>query len=107
MNQKERQKALFCVLSDKAKNNALIVVKDIQLKEIKTKDMHTVMQSLPVGKTSLLTLHERNETIEKSSANLPTLKTLHLSYLNIADMLKYETLILSEAGVEELNAKVV
>lgn len=103
MNKKERQKAIYCMLSSKLKDNAIVVVKDIKLKDIKTKDMQAVMQALPVGKTSLLALSEKNETVEKSASNLKEVKTIGIQYLNIADMLKYETLVLSEAGVKHLN----
>lgn len=104
MNRKERQKALYCVLSQKAKAKAIVVVKKLELKEIKTKAMNTVMNALPVGKTSLIALHNRNENVEKSAANLKAVKAIQASYLNIADLLKYETLVVSEDGVKQLNA---
>lgn len=104
MNKKERQKALFCMLSSKVADNKFVVVKDFGLKEIKTGDIAKVMQKLPLGKTALLALHERNEVVEKSAANLKTVKTIQAGYLNMADLLKYETLIVLEDGVKDLNA---
>ncbi len=106
MNKKERQKALFCVLSQKATSNALVVVRKMELKEIKTKTMNTVMQSLPVGKSSLIALEDRNENVEKSASNLKNVKTISIQYLNIADLLKYESLVVSEQWVKALNALV-
>jgi len=103
MNKKERQRALFCLLSAKVQNNALIVVKTLDMKEVKTQAMDAVMKSLPLGKTALIALASRNVNVEKSSANLKTIKTIHASYLNIADLLKYETLILPEDAVKQLN----
>ncbi len=103
MNKKERQRALFCLLSAKVQSNSLIVVKGLEMKEIKTQAMDSVMKALPLGKTALLALASRNENIEKSSANLKTVKTIHASYLNIADLLKYETLILPEDALKQLN----
>lgn len=104
MNRKERQKALFCVLSAKAASNALVVVKKLEVKEISTKAMNVVMKALPLGKTALVALHEKNENVEKSISNLKTVKSIGLSYLNMKDLLKYETLVLSEEGVKNLNA---
>jgi len=104
MNRKERQRALFCVLSSKVRDEALVVVKKLEMKEISTKKMNTIMTSLPLGKTALVALHEKNVNVEKSISNLKTVKVIDSQYLNMADLLKYETLVLSEAGVEKLNA---
>lgn len=104
MNRKERQKALFCVLSAKLQNNALVVVRNLEMKEIKTQAMDVVMKSLPLGKTALLAVGARNENVEKSAANLKTVKTIQVSYLNMADLLKYETLILPEDALSHVNA---
>lgn len=106
MNRKERQRALFCVLSSKVQNNALVVVKKLEVKEISTKAMNTIMTALPLGKTALVALHEKNEKVEKSISNLKTVKAISASYLNMADLLKYETLVVSEDGLKQLNALV-
>lgn len=104
MNRKERQKALFCVLSAKVKAKSFVVVNKIEVKEMKTKAMDAIIKSLPLGKTALVALHERNENVEKSISNLKTVKAIQASYLNMADLLKYETLVVSEDGLKQLNA---
>jgi len=104
MNRKERQKALFCVLSAKVKNKELIVVDDIKLKEMKTKAMAEVFAALPYEKNALLATAGKNEMIEKSASNLPYVKTVQASYLNIADLLKFKTLVLLKSSVEQVNA---
>lgn len=103
MNKKERQKALFCMLSEKARQEKIIVVKKLDLKEIKTKAMQDVFMKLGVSGTALLALHERNENVEKSARNLAKVKTLSSAYLNVADLLKFESLVLLEDGVSALN----
>jgi len=105
MNKKERQAALFSVLSSKVKNNEIVVVDDIKLKAIKTKDMANVFAALPFEKSCLFALSERNEVLEKSSANLSQVKTIQTSYLNVADLLKFKTLVLLKTGVETLNTQ--
>lgn len=103
MNKKERRKALFCALSAKIKDNSLIIIDDIKLKEIKTKKMLEVVHNLKIEKNALLAMGERNEIIEKSAANLPMLKSILVSYLNIADVLKYKNLILLKSSLEKIN----
>ena len=104
MNKKERQKALFCTLSSKVASWKLVVVKAIEMSEVKTKLAHAIYASLPLGKTSLVALGQRNVNVEKSTENLKSIKLILSSYLNIADLLKYETLVLSEDVITQLNA---
>jgi len=92
MNKKERQKALMCMLSNKAKSKAIVVVKDLKLKEIKTQIMDAALKSLPVTGKVLVALHEKNENASKSTSNLKYAKSIDMNYLNIADLLKYEIL---------------
>lgn len=104
MNKKERRKAVFCVLSSKLKNKQLIVVDALDFKEIKTKNMVEVLSKLPVEKKVLLTLPAKNEIVEKSAANIPTAKTILVNYLNVKDLLKYETLILLKDSLDHIDS---
>jgi large subunit ribosomal protein L4 len=105
MNKKERRLAINILLSDKVKNEKIIIVDQIKLKEIKTKEMDKIFKSLPIGKNLLFALREKNEVIQKSANNLPYVKNLLTSYLNVKDLLKYETLVLLKDSVEELNTR--
>lgn len=104
MNRKERRKALFCVLSEKLRNKELIVVNDIKLKEVKTKSMIEVFNKIPYEKNVLLAIPSSNEVIEKSSSNLPYIKTTVVNYMNIKDLLKYKTLVLLEWSLVHINS---
>lgn len=104
MNKKERRKAIFCVLSSKLANNQLIVVDTLDFGEIKTKNMVEVLSKLPVEKKVLLTLPAKNEIVEKSAANIPTAKTILVNYLNVKDLLKYETLILLKDSLDHIDS---
>jgi len=104
MNKKERQKALFCVLSSKVASKSLVVVSKLDIKAPKTKDMAGIINALPVGKSVLVALAEKNENVEKSISNLKTAKYVQAAYLNMADLLKFETLVLTEDGVKQINS---
>lgn len=104
MNRKERQKAIFCLLSVRAKEKSIVVVDSLDFGEIKTKKMFETMQALPVKNKALVVLEEKNENIQKSTANLKNAKTLLVNYLNVADLLKFDTLVLSKKSVDVLNA---
>lgn len=104
MNKKERRKALFTVLSSKFINKNLIVVDKIEFAEIKTKNMIDVFNNISYNKNVLLAIPSKNEMIEKSSANLPFVKSVLVNYLNIKDLLKYETLVLLKESLDNVNA---
>ncbi len=104
MNKKERRLALFSVLSSKVKNNQLVIVDDIKLSEIKTKAMDNVFRSLPYEKNILFALDSKNEVLEKSANNLSYVKNIQTSYLNIKDLLKYNTLVLLKDSLDNLNS---
>ena len=103
MNKKERRKALFTALSSKLTNNQIVVVDKIELAEAKTKNMGAVIAKLPYEKNVLLALASKNESIERSAANLPNVKTILADYLNIKDLLKYNTVVLLKDSLENLN----
>jgi large subunit ribosomal protein L4 len=105
MNKKERRLALFSVLSSKAKNNQIIVVDDVKLKEVKTKLMDKVFKSLPFEKTALFAINKEREDLSKATRNLDYVKDIQVEYLNIKDLLKYNTLILLKDSLESINSR--
>jgi large subunit ribosomal protein L4 len=106
MNKKERRKALFCALSLKLKNKDLVVLDKIELKEIKTKSVVDIIAKIPFKEKALLAIPVKDKIVEKSSANLPQVKSILVNYLNIKDLLKYKTLILLKDSLDNLNSLV-
>jgi len=104
MNKKERRLAINIVLSEKLRNNQIVVVEDIKLSEIKTKVMDSIFKALPTEKTVLFALNWKNEVLEKSANNLKYVKNIQLWYLNVRDLLKYNTLVLLKDSAESLNS---
>lgn len=104
MNKKERRLALYSLLSMKNKDNNLLVVDALNFGEIKTKNMVNFLNNINFDKNVLLVLAERNEKIEKSSANLPVVKAIQADYLNFSDLLKYKTLVLLKDSLEKINS---
>lgn len=103
MNKKERRKALFVALSSKLTSGNLIILDKIDFKEAKTKNMVEVFNALPYQEKVLLAIPAKNEIIEKSTANLPYVKSILVDYLNIKDLLKYKTLVLLKDSLVNLD----
>ncbi len=103
MNKKERRLALFSVLTSKLSNNNLVVVDGISFEKPNTKEADKFYKALPYEKNILFGLANKNEAIERSSSNLPYVKTILVNYLNIKDLLKYNTLVLEKSALENLE----
>lgn len=106
MNRKERRLALFSVLTSKLQDNNLIVVDWVSFDVPSTKQANSFYKALPYEKNILYGMASSNKNIEKSSSNLPYVKTILSSYLNIKDLLKYNTLVLDKDSLESLNSLV-
>lgn len=103
MPKKMRRLALRSALSVKARAGQIKVLDDLQLPEIKTKRMVQVLENLGVEGSALILLPERNVNVELSARNLPDVKTLRASYLNVRDLLGYETIIMPLASIQVIE----
>ena len=106
MNKKERRAALKSVLTSKVQENKLIVLEDLKLDEIKTKAMQNVLNNLNVSK-AMVVLADNDQNVVLSARNIPNVITALPSTINVYDVLKYNTLILtkaSAAAIEEVYA---
>jgi large subunit ribosomal protein L4 len=104
MPRKMRRAALRSALTIKATNGNIVVLDDISMDAPKTKEMVAMMQRLNAAESALLLLPERNETVELSARNLPSMKALRASYVNIRDLLGYNKLVMPLAALDVLNA---
>jgi LSU ribosomal protein L4P len=104
MPKKMRRAALRSALSRKAGQQQIVVVDRLELPEPKTREMREVLTRLNVGENALILLPGRNETVEKSVRNLPRVKTLHASYLNIRDLLQYEKVVMPLGALQVIES---
>jgi large subunit ribosomal protein L4 len=93
MPQKMRQLAVRSALSAKVRDERLTVVAGLSEIEPKTKAMKAVIEALPAGRSVLIVMPGSVESIERAAGNLPNVRTIHASYLNVRDVLKYERLV--------------
>ena len=106
LNKKEKRLALKSVLTSKLQENKLIVVDELKFDEIKTKNFVNVMNNLDAEK-ALVVLNENDTNVVMSARNIPTVKTALTNTINVYDILKYNTLILTKdavATIEEVYA---
>ena len=103
INKKVRKLAMFSVLSDKVANDEFTVVDNIELKEIKTKEMVKVLEALGKEKKTLVVLPEKNDNIYKSARNIPGVKVSLVNTLNVYDILNCNKVVILKEAVEKLE----
>ncbi len=103
---KKRKLALKMALSSKLKDNKLIVLDQLELEKIKTKDFIGVINALNI-KNALIVTEKKNENLELSSRNVPDIKVMRSEGLNVYDILKYKNLVLLESSVKEIEGRLL
>ena len=102
VNKKVKRLAMKSALSGKVLENDLILFNEINLKAAKTKEMVKALEAVKVNK-ALIVLPEPNETVERAARNIPGVKTTLVGTLNAYEILKYKTLILTEASAKKIE----
>lgn len=107
MPKKQRRLALRCVLSEKARNNELIVLDKLEFEAAKTKQMVKLLSDFKVEEKALFIADEISDNVERSARNIQGIKTLGALGLNAFDLLYHDKLFITKdaiAKIEEVYA---
>ena len=107
MPRKQRRLAIMCALSDKVANGELVVLDSIDFAAPKTKDVVKMMNDFEVEKKALIITAEYAENVDKSSRNIPGVKAINTTGLNVFDILNCNKLFITKdaiARIEEVYA---
>lgn len=102
LNKKEKRAALKSVLTSRVQDNKLIVLDELKLDTIKTKDFKKVMDNLKIGK-AMVVIDGQDENVILSARNLPTVNTAVAENINVYDILKGDTLVLTKDAVAKIE----
>ncbi len=100
MLRKMRRAAYRSALTVKAQDGQIVVIDELAMDKPRTKEFVDMLKGLKLDGSVLVMLPERNENIELSANNLPNVKTLRASYLNIRDLLGYDYLLLPQQALD-------
>ena len=106
LNKKEKRAALKSVLTSRVQENKFIVVDELKMDDIKTKTFKGVLDNLNAEK-ALVVLNDMDANVIASAKNIPTVKTTQTNELNVFDVLKYNTVVVTKdavATIEEVYA---
>ncbi|MBQ8304639.1 MAG: 50S ribosomal protein L4 [Blautia sp.] len=106
MNKKERRAALRSALTSKVQDNKLLVLEELALPEIKTASMQKVLNNLKAEKALVITADD-NKTVYLSARNIEDVQTATPSTLNVYDVMKHNSVVVTKdavAVIEEVYA---
>ena len=103
ISRKMRRKALFMVLSAKAKDNSLFVLDDLMVESPKTKLIAGILNKLPIKGSCLIILPKRDEKLERAAANLKNTGIIGAKDLNVMDLLSYKYAVLPKEGIKVIK----
>ena len=106
LNKKERRLALKSALTSRVNENKFIVVDEFKFDDVKTKNVANMLNNLNVKK-ALVIMGDKNDNLILSARNIPGVKTALTSTINVYDILKYDTVVVSKeavANIEEVYA---
>ncbi len=103
VNKKVRALAMKSALSAKAQGQEIMVLDDIAVSEIKTKQITTMLKNLNVDGKALIVLPEMNDAVYRSARNIEGVKTSYVGMLNVYDLLNCKTIILAKGAADQLG----
>ena len=102
LNKKEKRAALLSALTSRLQEQKLIVVDELAFDEIKTKKFAEMLKNLNVEK-ALVVLGQDDDKAIASARNIPDVKTAQTNSINVYDILKYNTLVVTKEAVQSIE----
>ena len=102
LNKKEKRIALKSALSSRVAENKIVVLDELKFEAAKTKNFTAVMNALNVEK-ALVVLNDMDQNVILSARNIPTVKTAQTNNINVYDILKYDTLVVTTDAVKTIE----
>jgi large subunit ribosomal protein L4 len=102
LNKKEKRAALKSALTSRVQENKLIVIDELKFDEIKTKNFKAVIDNLNVAKAYVV-LNDNDKNVVMSAKNLPNVQTALTNTINVYDIMKGGTVVLTKDAVKTIE----
>jgi large subunit ribosomal protein L4 len=100
---KVKRLAMKSALSSKVQKSEIIVLDELNLAAPKTKDMISLLSNVKAAKKALVVTVENNENVIKSSNNIAGVQTATVNTLNVYDILKYDSFVITKEAVKKVE----
>ena len=90
-------------LTSKVQANEMIVLDALTMEAPKTKEFANILKNINAAKKALVVMAEKNENVIKSAANIPNVETALVNTINVYDILKYDSFIITTDAVKKVE----
>ena len=105
LNKSEKKLGIASLMSEKLKNNNLIILSDFNIEIKKTKEIHNILKKLEIFNSLIILDKSSKEKIEKSIRNIPNLKVTDVNHFSAFDIVKFKKIVFTESSVKELEKR--
>lgn len=102
-NKFARRLALLSALSEKIRQNEVTVIDNLELKEVKTKEVAAVLKALNLNKTTLIVTAEKDELVLRASGNLEKVEVTTADLINVYEVVKNNDCLFTKAAIEKIE----
>lgn len=102
-NKFARRLALLSALSEKIRQNEVTVIDNLELKEVKTKEVAAILKSLNLNKTTLIVTAEKDELVLRASGNLEKVEVTTADLINVYEVVKNNDCLFTKAAIEKIE----
>ena len=105
LNKSEKKLSVISIISEKNKNEKLIIFNDFKNEIKKTKEMNSIIQKLEIASSLIILDKISKEKIEKSIRNIPNVKVTDVNHFSAYDIVKFKKIVFTESSVKELEKR--
>ena len=105
LNKSEKKQSIASLISDKIKNNNLLVFSNFNSEIKKTKEMNVILKKFEISNSIIILDKESKKKVEKSIRNIPNIKVTDVNHFSTFDLIKFEKIVFTESSVKELEKR--
>ena len=107
LNKSEKKLGIASLMSEKLKNNNLIILSDFDAEIKKTREIHNILKKLEIFNSLIILDKSSKEKIEMSIRNIPNIKVTDINHFSAFDVVKFKKVVFTESSVKELEQRYV
>ena len=105
LNKSEKKQSIASLISDKIKNDNLLIFSDFSSKIKKTKEMNLILKKFEISNSIIILDKTSKDNVEKSIRNIPNIKVTDINHFSAFDIVKFEKVVFTETSVKELEKR--
>ena len=105
LNKSEKKQSIASLITDKYKNDNLLILSDFSSQIKKTKEMNLILKKFEISNAIIILDKTSKDNVEKSMRNIPNIKVTDINHFSAFDIVKFKKIIFTETSVKELEKR--